>query len=56
MQLNLYDLQIIIDTLSSSLQISDGGKLFGYTKEGREQVLHTLLMEIRKKKLDIKLK
>ena len=45
MKLSIAEIAVIMDTLAGSLKIADGGRLFGYTSETRENVLQHITQQ-----------
>lgn len=56
MEITLAELNIIVDTLLGSMNLTDGGTLFKYAAEGRKAVAEKLLKEMSTVNLDIKVK
>ena len=42
MKISMTEFMVLMDALGGSLSISDGGHVFGYAKETRQGVWHTL--------------
>jgi hypothetical protein len=53
MKLSVTDLIILVDTLTGSLAIRDGGTLFHYTRETRKAVLDSLLNRANKQTVEL---
>lgn len=45
MELSIAEIAIIMDTLAASLRMVDGGKVFGYTSETRENVWRHIMQQ-----------
>jgi hypothetical protein len=56
MEITLYELNVIVDTLIGSTSIIDGGTLFKYKLKLRQEVAEKLLKEMSNVNLDIKVK
>ena len=56
MEITLYELNVIIDTLIGSTSLHDGGTFFRYKVKMRQEVGEKLLREMSKVTLNIKVK
>lgn len=54
-KLNALDITIILDTLRSSLRVTDNGMLFSYTNEARKETMLKVIKAAQNAEVDIKL-